>query len=84
MRWIVLVSLLWIILKVSQPHSSATGVKAAVEPALSEMGEHFRHLNFPAEIQRSWAGSSLHWLFAGDLNVAVCNGLSEHAWTKTL
>lgn len=30
----------------------AAGVKAAVEPALSEMGEHFRHLNFPAEIQR--------------------------------
>lgn len=28
------------------------GVQGAVEPALSKMGEHFRSLNFPAEIQR--------------------------------
>jgi len=30
----------------------ASGVQGAVEPALSKMGEHFRSLNFPAEIQR--------------------------------
>ena len=65
MRWIVLDPLLWVIL-FSVTSASATGVKEAVEPALSEMGEHFRHLNFPAEIQRSWVGSSLHWLFAMD------------------
>ena len=28
------------------------GVQDAVEPALSKMGEHFRSLNFPAEIHR--------------------------------
>ena len=54
----------------SESHSSATGVKAAVEPALSEMGEHFRHLNFPAEIQR-WREADCIGCLQGDLNVAV-------------
>lgn len=44
------------------------GVQGAVEPALSKMGEHFRSLNFPAEIQRlgrlvkGGVMSFTHWL----------------------
>ena len=44
----------------------ALGVKEAVEPCLSKMGEQFRHLDFPQEIRRrssKWHGINMNeWL----------------------
>eukprot|EP00913_Durusdinium_trenchii_P025611 g24038.t1 len=62
----------------------AGGTKAAVEPCLSKMGEHFRQLNFSGEIQRllldpvlataaTWrARSVLEILLRGILFLACC------------